>query len=146
MTSAKVSRRLARVGVRRGLALALVVVVVLLADGSASAVGSTPAVGSDVVRHGLCVGGASHWRLRVTADDLGMLVVRFRIAGGSAGETWNLFLDRNGTGFFAGSRVSNTFGVVRVRRRIADAPGADVIRAAGHDVATGEICRGRVTI
>ena len=140
MTSAKVSRRLARVGVGRGLALVLVVVVVLLADGSASA------VGSDVVRHGMCVGGASHWRLRVTVDDLGLLVVRFRIAGGSAGETWNLFLDRNGTGFFAGSRVSNAFGVVRVRRRISDAPGADVIRAAGHDVATGEICRGRVTI
>jgi hypothetical protein len=99
-----------------------------------------------VARHGECVGGPSRWRLRVTADDQGMLVVRFRLTGGSSGETWNLFLDQNGTGFFAGSKVSDEFGLVRIRRRTEDLPGVDVIRAAGHDVVTGEVCRGRVTI
>ena len=75
-----------------------------------------------------------------------MASVRFALAGGEPGHTWNLFLDQNGTGFFAGSRVSGDLGFVRVGRRTPDAPGTDVISAAGHDVATGEICRGRIRI
>lgn len=123
-------------------ALGLAVSIALSSVVSASAVGSAPSV----VRQGACVGGPSHWRLRVFADAAGMLVVRFRLSGGSPGETWNVFLDQNGTGFFAGSRVSDESGLVRVRRRTEDLPGVEVIRAAGHDVVTGEICRGRVII
>jgi hypothetical protein len=128
--------------IRRAGALALAVTIACSFVVAASAIGSAPSV----ARHGVCVGGPTSWRLRVIADDAGVLLVRFRLSGGSPGETWNLFLDQNGAGFFAGSRVSNEFGFVRVRRRTADMPGVDVIRAAGHDVATGEVCRGRVSI
>jgi hypothetical protein len=134
--------RLVHASMRRKGMLALAIVIMSTSIAAASSVG--PVAG--VARHGACVGGPSSWRLRVTADGAGMLVVRFRLAGGSPGETWNLFLDQNGTGFFAGSRVSDENGLVRVRRPTADLSGEDVIRAAGHDVATGEICRGRVRI
>jgi hypothetical protein len=140
--------KLARVPRPRRTVLVLVLLAVVVAIVSPSAVATPSVVGSvsGVIRHGLCVGGPSHWRLRMTAETDGLLLVRFRIGGGTPGDTWNLFLDHNGTGFFAGSRVANEIGVVRVRRRTADLAGADVIRAAGHDVATGEVCRGRVDI
>lgn len=96
-----------------------------------------------IARHGTCT-GASAWRLRVVALPTAELRVRFTIAGGAAGETWNLFLDSDGVGFFAGSRVSELGGLVTVRRRTTDGPTEELIRATAHDVATGEICRGRV--
>ena len=105
-------------------------------------------LGVGVMRHGFCDPGPSHWRLRVLPDpvDAQQLIVRFALTGGTPGDTWNLFLDHNGTGFFAGSRVSGDLGFVRVGRRTPDATGIDVIRAAGHNVTTGEICRGWVQI
>jgi hypothetical protein len=109
-------------------------------------VGDEAAAGpARVVRHGAC-SGPSAWRLRVLADDAGVLRVRFSLAGGSPGQSWNVYMDRDGVGFFAGSRVSGEDGALRVRRRIPDLPGRDVIRAAGHNTATGELCRGRVRI
>lgn len=135
-------RSRARAMVRWAGALAVVLLIAWSSVLSASAAGST----SGVVRHGTCVGGPSHWRLRVLTIDPGTLIVRFRLSGGGPGETWNLFLDQNGTGFFAGSRVSDETGRVRLIRSTTDQPGDDVIRAAGHDVATGEVCRGRARI
>jgi hypothetical protein len=134
--------RFSRASAGRAAVLAIAVSVALSSIVTAGAVGTA----QGVVRQGACVGGPSHWRLRVLSDGAGVLVVRFRLVGGGSGETWNLFLDHDGAGFFAGSRVSDDTGLVRVRRRTEDLPGFDVIRAAGHDVATGEICRGRVRI
>jgi hypothetical protein len=136
------SARLVRASIRRTATLSLAIVIMSTSIASGSSAGPAPGV----ARHGACVGGPSSWRLRVAADGAGMLMVRFRLTGGSPGETWNLFLDHNGTGFFAGSRVSDENGLVRVRRATVDLSGEDVIRAAGHDVATGEICRGRVRL
>jgi hypothetical protein len=133
--------RLTHARISRAVALGIAVALWL----SSFAVASE-AVLPGVARRGVCVGGPNQWRLRVTSDDAGTLVVRFRLTGGNPGETWNLFLDQNGTGFFAGSRVSDDTGVVHLRRRTDDLLGIDVIRAAGHDVATGEVCRGRVHI
>jgi hypothetical protein len=127
---------------RRASTSAVAIAIVCASIAPAAAV--VPTAG--VTRHGVCVGGPSSWRLRATAEGAGTLVVRFRLTGGSPGETWNLFLDDNGSGFFAGSRVSDATGLVRVRRSTDDLAGEDIIRAAGHDVATGEVCRGRVRI
>ena len=124
------------------LVLTLTLAVTLVCSSPASAV----LLGTGIVHHGACDPGPTQWKLRVLPDDADMLIVRFALEGGDPGHTWNLFLDQNGTGFFAGSRVSGDLGFVRVGRRTPDAPGTDVIRAAGHDVTTGEICRGRVRI
>ena len=96
-------------------------------------------------RHGDCT-GVSTWKLRVIALATSELRVRFLVVGGEEGQTWNVYLDRDGVGFFAGSRDSDIGGLVRVRQRIPDLPGEEVIRAAGHNVVTGEVCRGRVRV
>ena len=94
-------------------------------------------------RHGDCT-GISDWQLRVVTLSTSELRVRFLVLGGDEGQTWNVYLDRDGVGFFAGSRESGVGGLVKVRQRIPDLPGEEVIRAAGHNVVTGEVCRGRV--
>jgi hypothetical protein len=126
---------------RHVVAIAVVVLVLttlLNADASAG-----PVVLGKVARHGDCT-GVSSWHLRVVALATSELRVRFLIVGGEEGQTWNIFLDRDGVGFFAGSRDSSIGGLVKVRRRIADLPGEELIRVAGHNVVTGEVCRGRV--
>jgi hypothetical protein len=124
----------------RALARIVGVVVLVLCLAAPAAAGDRPAV-----RHGDC-DGASRWRLVVRTLDAGGLGVRFALGGGAAGETWNVFMDHNGRGFFAGSRISREGGIVVVRRRTGDAPGADTIRATAHDTITGETCAGRIVV
>jgi hypothetical protein len=129
----------------RGWVVAAVVAIVMLNGAAVRASGSGSAVAAPRVgRHGDC-DGPSRWRLRVVQGS-GVLSVRFTIAGGAPDQRWNLYLDRNGLGFFQGARVSGIDGFLRVRRPTADGPGIDVIRAAGHNVVTGEICHGRVRV
>jgi hypothetical protein len=128
----------------RPLVFASILASVLVASTAGSAGSITdPGHPETIARRGPCT-GASAWRLRVVALPTAELRVRFTIVGGAAGETWNLFMDSDGIGFFAGSRVSDVGGFVSVRRRTADGPTVELIRATAHDVATGEICRGRV--
>ena len=123
-----------------GPAAALILVLVL----APSAHAGIPSTG--VTRQGSCT-GSSHWRLRAIPDATGMLDVRLQLADSAPGDTWNLYLDQNGTGFFAGSRVSGDLGFVHVRKLIlASIDTTDVIGAAGHDITTGEICQGHVHI
>lgn len=109
--------------------------------------GSVPAgaiVAPAIVKHGECDEG-SLWRLTVRSVDADTLRVRFAIAGGPVGDTWNVFLDHNGTGFFAGSRVSGVGGLVLVRRKTVDLDGLDRINAGALDTDTGETCSGHAT-
>ena len=76
----------------------------------------------------------------------GVLWVRLSIKGGRPGQRWNVFMDQNGTGFFAGSRISREHGLVIVTRRTDDQAGLDHVRVAAHNIATMEICRGRVVV
>jgi hypothetical protein len=123
-----------------GPAAALILVLTL----APSAQAGIPSTG--VFRQGPCT-GLSHWRLRVLPDATGMLDVRFLLAGGAPGDTWDLYLDRNGTGVFAGSRVADDLGSVRVRKLITDSVGTlDVISAGALDIVTGEVCQGRVRL
>ena len=96
------------------------------------------------VRRGAC-SGPSPWRL-VVAPDAGILRVRLSVRGGRADQRWNIFMDHNGTGFFAGSRISGTDGLWIVRRRVANLAGVDTIRFGANNVPTGETCRGRVSV
>ena len=124
--------------------IAMIVSIALaLASVSATAVYAGAVLPPRSARHGDCT-LVSTWQLRVVALATSELRVRFLVIGGEEGQTWNLYLDRDGVGFFAGSRDSGPGGLVRVRKRIPDLPGEELIRAAGHNVVTGEVCRGRV--
>lgn len=95
------------------------------------------------IRQGAC-SGPSGWRLSVARDG-GSLRVRLAVRGGRAGQRWNVFMDHNGNGFFAGHRISRSRGFWEVRRRVANRAGIDTIRFGTHNVATGETCRGRAS-
>jgi hypothetical protein len=126
--------------IARGAALVVVLVPLLLA----APAGATPAAPAfRLMRTGEC-SGPSHWRL-VVRRDARRLLVRFAVRGSAAGQGWNVFMDHNGSGFFAGTRTSGTGGRFVVRRTVANRPGVDRIRAGAHNTLSGEICRGRAT-
>jgi hypothetical protein len=124
-------------GRRSGMRVLCVLVVV------ATLVMAAPADAFSVatVRQARC-SGPSRWKLAVVRDG-GSLRVRLAVRGGRPGQRWNVFMDHNRTGFFAGHRISRTDGFWVVRRRVANRAGTDVIGFGAHNVATGETCRGR---
>lgn len=124
-----------RAGARVLCVLAIVSLVAMAAPAAALEVAT--------VRRARC-SGPSGWRLAVVRDG-GSLRVSLVVRGGRAGQRWNIFMDHNGNGFFAGSRLSRARGFWEVRRRVANRPGIDTIRFGAHNVATGETCRGRAT-
>ena len=130
-------RTLASVTDRRGRRRALIALLVV------ALIAAAPPAGA-VVRHGTCT-GPSQWRLRVVPDG-GELRVRLAVGGGRAGQRWNIFMDHNGTGFFAGSRISGVEGTWIVRRRVPNVAGIDRIRFGAHNVVTGETCSGRASV
>lgn len=99
-----------------------------------------------VVTRGLCRDGPSHWRLSIVKETGRTLLTRLLVKGGRAGQRWNIFMDDNGRGIFAGSRVSRDQGLFAVTRRIANRRGVDHIHFAAHNVVTGDQCRGRAAI
>jgi len=122
-------------GRRRGRALAVLLTVALVATARPVAA---------VVRDAPCT-GPSHWRLRVVPDG-NVLRVRLSVRGGRAGQRWNIFMDHNRTGFFAGHRISGEAGAWVVRRRVSNLAGTDWIRFGAHNVATGETCSGGASV
>ena len=125
-----------RAGVRALCVLAVVSLVVIAHPAAATEVAT--------VRHGPCT-APSHWRLRVVRDG-GLVSVRLAVRGGRAGQRWNIFMDDNGTGFFAGYRITDVGGFWVVRRRVRNLVGTDTIRFGAHNVVTGETCRGRASV
>jgi len=109
--------------------------------------GIAPARADDdqVRRRDSCSGGPSEWELRVRRVDGSRLRIRFEIEEGTPDNEWQLFLSDNGRRVYAGTKVSDAEGGVRVRRSTADRTGDDLIKASGVDLENGEICSGSVT-
>jgi hypothetical protein len=84
--------------------------------------------------------------LRIRREDGRRLRVRYEIEGGRSGERWHAYLSHNGTGVFAGSRISASGGYLEVRLRAAIRAGADTISAAANNLVTAETCGGRATL
>lgn len=96
----------------------------------------------EVRRRGSCSGGPSEWELRVDRESRRYLRIRFEIRGGDEGQTWQLFLSNDGTRVYAGSKVSDDGGEVRVRKLARNRAGSDRIKASGVNLVTGESCLG----
>ena len=107
--------------------------------------GPVQARDDEVRRHGSCSGGPSEWKLRVRSETGTSLRVMFVIEESAAGQEWQLFLSDDGTRIYAGSKVSNDEGKVRVRKITTDRDGSDRIKASGVNVVTGESCSGSLT-
>ena len=122
--------------------LALALLVATQTAGRAAEIDVASEPTAQVARRGEC-SGRGHWRLAVRRVP-GGLRVAFRVRAGNPGQRWNVFMDHNGRGFFAGSRRSDADAMFAVRRVVNDLPGADRFRAGAIDTASGETCRGRV--
>lgn len=107
---------------------------------------SSASAGDDRIRRRGDCSGRSEWELDVRRDDGGRLRVMLEIQGGRSGQDWHIFLSDNGVNIFSGTRTSEGGGHVEVRVRTTDRSGADAVKAAANNVATGESCTGRATL
>jgi hypothetical protein len=124
------------------LSLALVAAAALSAAGTASARGG----GSEpTIKSGSCSGSAN-WKLKAKLDD-GRLETEFEVDQNRVGRRWRVKIRRNGVLVF--DRIRTTMapsGSFEVRRRLGNAAGPDRIVATATALATGQTCRGIVTI
>lgn len=95
---------------------------------------------------GECSGGNSEWRLTVQREGAGSLRVRFRIEAGDEGHEWQLFVSNNRKRIYAGTKLSDDGGEVRLRLTTRDRRGRDRIAATGVDPTTGESCSGTLRV
>lgn len=111
------------------------------------AVPTAAAGGGDegVRKSGRCT-GSSTWKLKAKHDD-GRIEVEFEVDQNIVGRRWRTVLRRDGSVVFRRVRVTRApSGSFEVRRFIRNAAGRDRIVARARARATGEICRGVVTL
>jgi hypothetical protein len=123
-------------------ALALVTVALPVAGVSpASASGG----GDDVRTHGGCSGSAV-WRLKAKPDD-GRIEVEAEVDSNHAGQAWRWVLRHNGSVSSRGTKsTSGASGSFSVQRRMADLAGTDHFTFRAERRATGQVCRGTISL
>lgn len=128
----------------RSRTLALALAATAFAAASAGAV--IPASAADgTIRQGSC-SGASDWKLKASHDN-NRIEVEFEVDSNRVGQRWTWRLADNGSRVASGTAVTRApSGSFEVARRIADKPGRDRIVATARNAATGETCRGVVTV
>ena len=125
-------------------AAALALGLLALAVPSAQAQGSSGGSG-DVRTSGSC-SASTDWKLKAKPDN-GRIEVEFEVDSNVSGQTWAVTLTDNGARVFAGTRMTaGPSGSFTVQRRIANRAGADSLVATAMNSATGETCRGGLTL
>jgi hypothetical protein len=117
--------------------LGVVVVLSLLVAVPASADGDAAR------REGSC-SGPGEWELRVSRESARSIRVRFEIEHVDAGDSWQLFLSDNGTRIFAGTRVADAEGELRVVKITANRAGRDLVKGSGVNTTAGGSCSGAI--
>jgi hypothetical protein len=96
----------------------------------------------EVIRTGNCSGGTD-WKLKAKPEDRG-IEAEFEVDQNRVGRRWSVVLRRNGAVVFRGTRRTVApSGSFEVRRIL---PGRGRIVATARALATGETCRGALTI
>jgi hypothetical protein len=124
------------------LSLALVAAMALSVAGTASARdgGREP-----TIKRGSCSGSAN-WKLKAQLDD-GRIETEFEVDQNRVGRRWHVKIRRNGVLAFDGVRTTMApSGSFEIRRRLGNAAGPDRIVATATALATGQTCRGVVTL
>jgi hypothetical protein len=99
----------------------------------------------DVIRTGSC-SGATDWKLKAGHRD-GRIEVEFEVDSNRNGQTWRVRILDNSVLRYSGLRVTKApSGSFSVERRIRNMAGSDRIVARARNLASGEVCVGRVTI
>jgi hypothetical protein len=98
----------------------------------------------DVIRRGEC-SGRSDWKLKVGPED-GRLEVEFEVDSNVNGQTWRVRIFQDGDRIFRGRRETRgPSGSVEVELRTRNRAGTDRFRARAVNLATDEVCVGRVS-
>ena len=128
-------RNLIVLGVAALVAGALLVVPAATAGGS----------GAEVIKRGTCT-GSSTWKLKAKHDD-GRIETEFEVDQNRVGKRWRVALRHDGAVVFRRVRTTRApSGSFEVRRFLNNADGPDRIVTRARALATGEICRGALTI
>jgi hypothetical protein len=99
----------------------------------------------EVVRTGGCSGSA-HWKLKAKPDD-GRLEVEGEVDANRNGQTWRWKILRNGNVVKRGTATTHApSGSFSVERRIGNPAGSDRIGWRAKNPATGQTCRGSLSI
>ena len=89
---------------------------------------------------------ASDWRVKVKPDD-GRLEVEFQVDQNRNGVQWRVVLKNDGAAFFRGQATTRApSGSFSIERRSTNGPGSDKIVTRATNPASGEVCRGTITI
>jgi hypothetical protein len=100
--------------------------------------------GARAVKQGPCSASAD-WKLSVKPDN-GRLQVEFEVEHAKPGSTWSVRMTDNGTQFFTGSRTANSQHKFQVRKLTNNRAGADKVTAQATNDASGQVCKGTVTL
>jgi hypothetical protein len=120
---------------------------IVLAVAALAAVSSAPAKGggAQVIKHGSCSGSAT-WKLKAKLDD-GLIETEFEVDQNAVGRKWHVVIRQNGVKRFSGIRKTRApSGSFTVRRRLDDKAGRDHIVGKARALASGQVCRGELTI
>ena len=124
----------------------IVLALAVLATASlAAAPGAVAGDDDAVIKRGNCT-GAADWKLKAKLDD-GRIETEFEVDQNRVGRRWKVTLRRDGNVVFRGVRTTKApSGSFEVERRISNSAGSDRIVARARALATGQVCRGSLTI
>ena len=120
---------------------------VVLAVAALAAASSAPAKGGGdpVVKQGSCSGSAT-WKLKAKVDG-GVIETEFEVDQNVVGKKWRVVIHQNGIKRFSGIKTTKApSGSFTVRRLLDNTAGSDRIVGKATALATGQTCRGALTI
>jgi hypothetical protein len=110
------------------------------------AIAPAHASGGNWVRNNGGCSGASTWKLKAKHDS-GSIEVEAEVHGRATGQVWHWVIKHNGSASAKGK--AKTHGSSRsfsVSRRVTDLGGTDTVTLQATRPATGEVCRGTVSL
>jgi hypothetical protein len=98
-----------------------------------------------VIRTGSCSGSAD-WKLKAKHDD-GRIELEWEVDSNRSGQTWQVRVRDNGVRVVATrATTAGRSGSFSIERRIGNRAGSDSLVARARDLATGQVCVGRLTV
>ena len=120
-------------------------IVLALAALGASSSAHAKGGGTEIVKRGSCSGSAT-WKLKAKMDN-GLIETEFEVDQNVVGKDWRVVIRQNGVKRFSGIKTTKApSGSFIVRRRLDDKAGSDRIVGKATALATGQTCRGELSI
>jgi hypothetical protein len=128
---------------RKALRLGLATISLAMVLGTAPAFAAQAKGG--VEKSGSCT-AASTWKLKASPDN-GRIEVGFEVDSNIVGQKWSVTLKDNGSTVWSGTATTKApSGSFEVNKVISDKAGSDKIQGTASNAATGETCKGTVTL